>query len=520
MEEDELDPAFLDMPSYEGGNGLGELGRGFGNELGAGFGSSLHDDSDDPFSLSSSSNQPSRSRHTSSESWHGEAGGGSLADALGRHDDDDPLSTPLHCSRGAGTGAPASNRMSLAFELAAVTPGKASSRDLMRELGIEEGEDDEEEGEVEGRDGEGEELGYGVEEDTFATPRAVEIVEPQDDFSPSSTPLRRPHGRASSASLASFYNDSSHPSFLESPPSPPREELDAAQLRSFENSLETTARFLVHLRQHTSTEIDPHASPDPPPSTTGLFTSIEPKPIDYTDRQPLVEKAATAVIKSMYESVKQREGQVRELVELERLVSKNEVGWQAALASLEELPRDEEEGENAEHVVENGVSHDEDEGEEVPLSPSAEEDDPFGQPATNHHARDLSFLEPPPILRTSSSNSPSLARSELTHLRTITTSLISALSAINEVTQVHRASTGEAGRKLRALRGHLVTVENDLQGLARSEEYIRAYEAKELKLGGERRKGRYAEEAREVMRGVEVELEEGWSRAQVVLAAV
>ena len=32
MDEDELDPAFLDMPSYEGGNGLGELSGGFGNE--------------------------------------------------------------------------------------------------------------------------------------------------------------------------------------------------------------------------------------------------------------------------------------------------------------------------------------------------------------------------------------------------------------------------------------------------------------------------------------------------------
>ena len=44
MDEDELDPAFLDMPSYEGGNGLGELSGGFGNDLGAGFGSSIHKD--------------------------------------------------------------------------------------------------------------------------------------------------------------------------------------------------------------------------------------------------------------------------------------------------------------------------------------------------------------------------------------------------------------------------------------------------------------------------------------------
>lgn len=506
MDEDELDPAFLDMPSYEGGNGLGELSGGFGNDLGAGFGSSIHDD---PFSSSSRTRQPSRSRHSSSESWRGDTGNGSLADALGRQDEDDPLSTPLRRSRGAGTGAPGSNRMSLAFELAAVTPGKTSSRDLMRELGIEEGEDDE--GVSEGE--EGEEDGYGVEEeDTFATPRAVDVVEQQDDFSPSSTPLRRTQGRASPSSLASFCDN---PSFLESPPSARREELDAAQLRSFESSLESTGLFLFHLRQHTSTEIDPYASPNTPHSTTGLFTSIEPKPIDYTDRQPLVEKAATAVIKSMYEAAKQREGQVRELIEIERLVSKNEVGWQAALASLEELPRDEEEGGHEFDVVENGVSHDEDGGQELEalLSPSAEEDVPFN-PSTKH-TRNLS-LEPPPLPRPTSTKSPSLAHSELTHLRTITTSLISALSAINEVTQVHRASCGEAGRKLRALRNHLVTVETDLQGLARSEEFIAEYEAKERKGGS--RKGRFADEAREVMKGVEAELEEGWRRAQAVLA--
>lgn len=513
-EEPEFDPDLeLDMPD------LPSNGDSFGGaSFGGGFGSSLNDDfssrdSDQPPSSFSLPPSTSRSRHPSTTDARGVSDPG---DALGLADED-AFSTPLRRSRGAGSGAPGSNRLSLAFELAsAQSPAERSSnRDLLRSLGIEEededpdGAEDEDDEDDEEYD-EVEDSGYGGGGGADLTPRAVVVVHASD----SPSPPRAPKSRMSSASIASTYRDHDH--FPSPDPDDPtatamaREESDAAFLiatSSLESSLSTTGVFLSHLRQHTTTDVDPHSHshhppPPRPPVSPDPFSAA---PADYTDRQPLLESLASSVIKSMYDLTKQREGQVRELAEMERLVSKNEAGWQAALRNLDELPRDDD-------VDVLSPTND-------ASPPSSDAGGDVDEPVETVPTPRAPRTAPPTTGTTPAQSFPSSARIELSNLRDITTSLISALSAINEVTQVNNASVGEAGRKLRALRGHLGAAKDDLVALARSEDFVREYERKELEEGSGGKKGRFAEMAREQMRGAEEALDEGWRKAQEVLAS-
>ncbi|KAI5475409.1 hypothetical protein MNV49_001439 [Pseudohyphozyma bogoriensis] len=497
-DDDGFDPAFALDDDHPG------LGAGFGNELsglggpGGGFANELDGlDPDDHFSH----DLDQAALGGLGESLAGiSLGGGGSADSFARDNElDDVLATPLRRSRGAGGGssAPSSNRLSLAFELASAGSGGGANRDLMRELGIEEGDEDaEDEAGASGSEDEVEDPRYGAE--VLATPRTTTR---QDPSSPS--PRQRLGARASSSSLSSFHlyengtsGNGTGFSSAHSSPANEREELDASfneTTEALESSLELTGVFLAHLRQHTTHDVDPHSPPlasssskpvpDPSSSRSHSATPDLVPSADFSDRQPVLESMASSVIKSMYDLSKEREQQVKELSELERLVSKNEVGWQATLAGLDPISWDDDES----TVGSSGTS-------------------PRSTPAPSPAPSKPSLLA-------------STARVELSNLRDVTSSLISALSAINEVTQVNQASVGEAGRKLRALRGHLVTAKDDLMSVERSEEFIKEYERKEKEEGGERRKGRYSELAREAMRGAQVALDEGWQRAQEVLAS-
>ena len=341
----------------------------------------------------------------------------------------------LRRSRGPSSSA-SSNRLSLAFELAsAASPNKrASNRELLRSLGIDEGDsEDDDEGDeppVDSSSSDGDCLddsGYG-------------------------DAARNGHGSAGAADGRGRQSSSASAPDADDPHASAmaRQEIDAQFLSAtsaLSTALSTTGDFLAHLRQHTAV-----ADSDPP---------AVPLPDDYTDRQPLLESLTSSVIKRMYDLTRQREAQVRELGDLERLLAAPSPSFQLALSSLEPLPS-------------------------PPPSPAA-------------HA-------PPPF--------PTAARVELSNLRDITASLITALAAITEVTQVNSAGVGDAGRKLRALRGHLGAARDDLVGLERSERFVEEYERRE----GGKEKGRFAQLAREQMRGAQVALEEGWIRAQEVLA--
>lgn len=518
MEEDELDPLFaeLNMPSHGGGGG------GFGNELnetslGAGFGSTLHDDFDN--------------EEDEDDLHHHEYSGSEDEDAAtlaSQNNNGGGFTTPsrrraLNGSGGSGGGGgggngnsntASSSRLSLAFELAAATPGRDKSRELMRELGIEEDEEDGEEevgsydgseGEEDERDGRGVNGGVG---DGVETPRR------RQDASNASTPSRD----------AGIESGSTTPStallFEESNKEDQTDALFKEATLAVESSLATTGTFLAHLRQHTTTEVDLHST-SPTTSTAPPIDSDKAASTDYTDRQPLVESLASSVIKSMYDFAKTRERQVRELADMEREVMRNDVAWQAALGTVDELPPNDDDEVDAPPRLNalNGDSTD-------LLSPTLPNSSSFDSDL--QHSTSSLDDEPPRSPRPPSPTLPlvsltsitpsiplSPARLELSNLRSITASLINALSSINEATQMNAAATGEAGRKLRALRGHFEGVKDDLQSCARSEEFVREYEAGGK---GRREKGGCAKEAREVVEGVKKELDEGWRKAKEVLA--
>ena len=387
-------------------------------------------------------------------------------------------------------------RLSLAFELAsAVAPaGNESKRDLMRSLGIDE--------EELGEQGQGEEeysdVGYSEQEEIMENgERIVENGESDDGMM--RTASRSNDGQQDRDDYEDIDSESSNAEDL------PFDEATTA----LEDSLRTTDQFLLNLRQHIVIDFEPSPSHIlSPPLSTSLQRNA--KSSNYIDRQPIVEALAATLIKSLYEAVKVREAQNRELGLMEREVAETGQAWEAILAGLEELPEDDEVGDVLFYVAGGEqTTTDDNQAIEDPLHDSHgstlfDEDHTITltSPSTSHH-------------RSRTSSPPIPAKSEppatLSSLRLVTSSLITTLSTITDHTQISRSSTTEAGRKLRSLRSHLLTWAEDLASLAASEEHMRLFEAAQLRAmreengGGGR--GRFGVEARDCLRGVESAME-------------
>ncbi|GAA5944515.1 hypothetical protein JCM3775_005883 [Rhodotorula graminis] len=536
--DDELDPAFLDLdlPSPHAST----------SSLGAGFGSTLdHDDLDDLDSLD---------RHTHAhglgldleldlDTDYGGAGLPASLDDL--PDGHSPPSTPPRrrggsklAVAGAAGAADGGGGLSLADELASAARPQRQ-RDLMRELGLgsdsgEEDEDDErttggssrgsgssssEEGDM--RHGE-DALGAG-----FGRAGGVVVADPFGG-SPrrsASSLARFPRPRPSSSSLTSYTPGGSTPDDgdAEVDEAAQQDEVDAAlreAAASLDESMQTTSAFLAHLRQHVTTEVDPHAAAlaAPCPSPVGIepprsSATSSPAPArDYTDRQPVVESHASTLVRRLYELAKQRESHLRELGEVERVLGRTEPGWRAALADLEPLewPDDEDEGGDG------GDTN----GDEPPApTEPVPSGDVEGLSSFGPLALDPARPAPPPRSRPPPASSLALTRAhaDLAALRTLTTSLLAALSSISDLTQVQSALASDSGRKLRALKAQAGSLRDELGAVERSEAFVEAFEGRSegrRTLGD----GRAAESARREVEGVRETLEEGWRKAQSMLA--
>lgn len=537
---DELDPAFLDLDSPHSSS--------LGDSLGDSFNTSLDLDLDLDLDSSPSSNHdhhggfgtsleheldfgqpqsPGEERRTS---------GGSFSD----HDDhEEGFATPR---RAAANGD--AQRMSLAFELASAGgPAGGRTRDLMRELGIEEDEDGQEGASEGGDEQEEEDLEEQLERRLIGGQEEVreEEEERDDPFGGDGTPppssSQRPSSRLrSKPSTASFssFTLGEQVEKEEEQPGISQAELDAAfaeAAEALESSMATTGTFLSHLRQHTTTELDPttflNAPPPRPPhdssasSSTLLSGSLQrstsqsllssststspvpPPPTDFTDRQPQIEALASSVLKQLYAVSSQREIQLRELTEMERVFARNEGGWKTALAGLDPLPsnlEDEQEDEDGEGVEPRAA------GGPQPTSNGVVPPDT----ASPYFDHDTSNPRPSRTSSIPAVSSAISAQHSLTSLRTLTTSLLSALSSITDLTQVQSALSSDAARKLRALKAQVQTVREELERQERSEAFVREYEAREAERGG----GGYAERARREVEAVGRALEDGWEQAQ------
>lgn len=491
MADDELDPAFLDLDSHAHPlDALDSLGPGFGSsldpldeQLGNGFGRALGDDLgrlSDSDGGQDGSNGAGRSRHSSrSASTHG------LVDEEEDEDGASRFSTPQR-RRQKVFNQP----QSLAFELASAARPQRHW-DLMRELGL----DDEDGGGSEGASSEDDEHVHGSydDEQTREMPSSSAAAS-----APGSDPFaspRRPQSRLHLETPTSSFPNSSAVSGLATPEEDDDDEADLAKEAEIDNALNEASSslndsiaaatsFLGHLQQHTSssdTQASPASSASPAP------------PVDYTDRQPHVENLAQSLLRGVVDLAQQRELQVRELTEAERVFARTDAGWKAVLADLD------------------------------PLSPEEADQSPTGGPVDgistglpNGDAHDVEIRSNPslPPLAALPAALPEQALVELTALRTLTASLLAALSSLSDVTQMQSALASDAGRKLRALKTQVGVFKDDLLAVERSEMFVQAFERRE---GAERCEGKYSTRARVELGEVERRLDEGWRRAQEIL---
>lgn len=246
-------------------------------------------------------------------------------------------------------------------------------------------------------------------------------------------------------------------------------------------NLQSTDKFLLHLRHIDSDSSQPQSQ-----------------------SQPALERLASDVIRRYNETARDREGQVRELLECEREFRKiaGEVGGGDVLGRLDELVEMEPEPEPALpsaaesssrqrgrngrsrrelSMLEEEAPHQEWEEEEDPdLHQHSEED---GEEASNSDSESSHSS-----VGSTNSNSlpPPSAPTPLAHLaslRTLTASLVTSMTRISEHAMVNGAATTDAGRRLRALKNKVGGWKGEWEGAERARVRIDKWEKGEGEFG-------------------------------------
>lgn len=264
-----------------------------------------------------------------------------------------------------------------------------------------------------------------------------------------------------------------------------RPEKDAMEVLS--QDLESTDKFLGHLRRL-----------DADSSTTTTTTSVQ---------SPPLERIASDIIRRLNETARDREGQVRELLECEREFRKiaGELGGGDVLGQLDELDHVTVDDSSLPEAQTNLAKQLDAVIEEDPSSSSItqlansslvndweldpdqqrlgddDEDDGFDSDAPMSPLK-LSFPPPPPI---NGPPTPAKTIPQLADLRSFTTSLVASLTTISEQAQVNGAATTEAGRKIRALKNKLGGWRTDWDSAERSRVRIEKWEAGIVEVDGE-----------------------------------
>ncbi|KAF7356214.1 hypothetical protein MVEN_00952800 [Mycena venus] len=324
---------------------------------------------------------------------------------------------------------------------------------------------------------------------------------------------------------ASFEGNNSEPllddpSFASPTRAPQRErerERDAMEVLAAD--LASTDNFLAHLRRlDVDSAFPPSSSPSlstfptSPSASSSTFPSskslAESSP--STSQQPAIESLASTIIRRINDTARDREGQVRALLEYEREFRRiaGEVGGQDVLGRLDALPEAEAEEPPAVQSLDvipddptvsppirpahlRAFSQDWETDPDVDRLGDAEE--PDTDPAFDGRGdepvsptRALTFsptLSPsiptaatPSQPKTGTSSTGATTLASLTALRTHTTSLVSSLTSLSEHAQVNGAGAAEAGRKLRALRNRLGGWRQEWEGAERSRGRIERWE--------------------------------------------
>ncbi|KAG8899606.1 hypothetical protein FRB99_006555 [Tulasnella sp. 403] len=226
-----------------------------------------------------------------------------------------------------------------------------------------------------------------------------------------------------------------------------------------------------------------------------------------SSHEPALERLAASVIGRLNDITREREDQVRVLMEYDRELRQisGEVGGNDVLGSLDEMEY--YELLDPSERVKEAVAEDEilrtptvsrrREPALQPETPSmrtqarrslgqihedddqlydANQDDAFEydvpSPGRFRRSFDLPPPPPPPKVVTASSTLP-----HLSHFRTLTQSLIHSLTSLSEHAQVNGVNTAEAGRKLRALKNKVQELKTDWDSAEKSRIKIQRWQA-------------------------------------------
>ncbi|KAF5335994.1 hypothetical protein D9611_006344 [Ephemerocybe angulata] len=233
--------------------------------------------------------------------------------------------------------------------------------------------------------------------------------------------------------------------------------------------------------------------------------TLDTEPGTSSSQQPKLERLASDVIRRMNESVRDRESQVRVLLECEREFRKigGEVGGSDVLGQLEELEEVEQLSDDpVTSPTPNSSSPPQQHYQPRSLHTLLEEEQPSRRPGS--HRRQSSYANdweldpershlgdyedsepstspirtsfaPPPIL--TGAPTPAKLVPQLTHIRSFTSSTISSLSSISEHAQVNGVATADAGRKIRSLKNKLGSWKTEWESAERSRAKIERWEA-------------------------------------------
>ncbi|KIK74831.1 hypothetical protein PAXRUDRAFT_174530 [Paxillus rubicundulus Ve08.2h10] len=207
-----------------------------------------------------------------------------------------------------------------------------------------------------------------------------------------------------------------------------------------------------------------------------------------------LENLTSDLISGLNDTVRDREGQVRELISYDRDLKRiaGEVGGMDVLGDLDPLEEffseDEPQRQAQEAFKLESVAEDEeiDEGESS-YPPS------FPSPPKKPNFISMRQTSSPPS--TISSSKPAITTSQqlqlsistlnntipsMTHLRSHTASFLASLTIISEQSQVNSAATADAGRKIRLAKNQLAKWKTDTEGAERSRLKIEKWEAESV----------------------------------------
>ncbi|KAG6335271.1 hypothetical protein ID866_3827 [Astraeus odoratus] len=300
-------------------------------------------------------------------------------------------------------------------------------------------------------------------------------------------------------------------------------------------NLASTDNFLAHLR---TIDMPPPSSPSPSYSKTSFAThnALPGSSSQVTSSSTFtIEGFASDIIRRINDAVREREGQLRELIAYDRDLKRisGEVGGTDVLGDLE--PLEDLLGED-EHKPRHTPSAstklnsviEEDEGDRADMEG---EGDSLYNATLPVSPRRVTFASPPSSAPPQTVSNPSAAGKtpspsaisslavvvpSLANIRVHTASLLSSLTTISEQAQVNGAATADAGRKVRSLKNRLGGWKIEWEGAERSRTKIERWEAESKTITGGRKDGRAI--VAEHMTAFEKAITEAGMKTQAIMA--